>query len=499
MNVVEGKKLARSHTAEADVVVVGTGPAGAAAGLEAARAGARVIFLEEGPYLRPSQYPEDGFSAMALMYRGLGATISHGSPMMPLVQGRVVGGTSVVNGAISWRLPRDVHEEWLAADPGLGDALSWKSVSERLDEVESELNIHPTEPEISGANNLLLAKGADALGIENRPISRNVRGCKGLGRCLQGCPQGNKLSMDLAYLPEACERDARVYAEVRVDRVAVKRGRATGVRGVAAGGGAVDVRARHAVVLAASAVQTPVLLLRSGIKHGPVGENFQAHPGASVTGRFPEEVRLWAGATQGHEVIGLRREGIKLEALGYDMALVATRLKGVGHDLARDIADMSHQAHWGAAIRAASRGRVRALGRHARVAYSLGDDDMRKVRRGVRVLGEVMLAAGADFVEPGVFGWQRRVQDRKLMASFETEGPLSPKSYTMAVTHMFGTCRMGTNPERSVVRPDFRHHRVESLYIADSSVFPTNLGVNPQTTIIALAKLCGQRVADAVT
>ncbi len=498
MNIIDGRTLGRDHIAEADVVVVGTGPAGAAAGLEAARAGARVIFLEEGPYLRPTQYPEDSFSAMALMYRGMGATVSQGNPIMPLVQGRVVGGTSVVNGAISWRLPRDVHEEWLAADPGLGEALEWQRVSALLDQVEEELEIHPTDPSVAGPNNLLLAKGANALGIENRPISRNVRGCKGLGRCLQGCPQGNKLSVDLTYLAEASERDARIYAEVRVDRVRLKRSRAIGVFGVAAGGGAVKVRARHAVVLAASAIQTPVLLLRSGIKHGPVGENFQAHPGASVTGRFPEQVRLWRGATQGHEVIGLRKEGIKFEALGYDMALVATRLKGVGRDLADDIADMSHQAHWGAAIRAKSRGRVRALGRHPRVTYSLGAEDMRRVRRGVGVLGEIMLAAGADYVEPGVFGWQRRVQDRKLMTSIETDGPLSPKAYTMAVTHMFGTCRMGTDPAGAVVRPDFRHHAIESLYVADSSVFPTNIGVNPQTTIIALAKLCGQRIAAAV-
>ena len=64
---------------------------------------------------------------------------------------------------------------------------------------------------------------------------------------------------------------------------------------------------------------------------------------------------LWRGATQGHEVTGLRREGIKFEALGYDMAVAATRLKGVGRELGEQLGRLAHQAHWGAALRAIAR------------------------------------------------------------------------------------------------------------------------------------------------
>jgi choline dehydrogenase-like flavoprotein len=124
-------------------------------------------------------------------------------------------------------------------------------------------------------------------------------------------------------------------------------------------------------------------------------------------------------------------------------------------------------------------------------------EDVVQLRRGVRVLGEMMLAAGAEFVTPGVFGWHEKVTDRAVMARFEDDGPLDPKAYTMVVTHMFGTCRMGADPSASVVRPDFRHHAVEGLYVADSSVFPTNTGVNPQTSIMALASICGRRIAAA--
>jgi len=497
MKVVDGRELRGAVHKTADVVIVGSGPAGAAVARLLAAAGVHVVVLEEGPYVRPDEFPADGFSAMARMYRGLGATLSRGAPMMPLVQGRVVGGTSVVNGAISWRLPRDVHQQWIDADPALEAALPWAELDALFDDIERDLSIHPTERDIAGLNNTLLEKGANELGLENRPISRNVRGCRGLGRCLQGCPEGNKMSMDRTYLPDAVRDGAELYSDVRVERIVVERDRAVGVMGAASGGGSVTAIAADAVVLAASAIQTPALLLRSGVCKGPVGQGFQCHPGASVSGRFAEPVRLWSGATQGHEVIGLRKQGIKFEALGYDMALVATRLKGVGSKLARDIEDMAHQAHWGAAIRATSRGAVSLLGRRPSVKLNLGERDMQRVRRGVSVLGQMMLAAGADYVEPGVYGWPDRVTDRAEMERFERDGPLDPRAYMMAVTHMFGTCAMGSEPARSVVRPDFRHHRVERLYVADSSVFPTNTGVNPQTSIIALATLCGRRVLEA--
>ena len=130
-----------------------------------------------------------------------------------------------------------------------------------------------------------------------------------------------------------------------------------------------------------------------------------------------------------------------------------------------------------------------------RVRYSLTTEDMVRVRKGVTVMGQMMLAAGAEYVSPGVAGWHEKVTDPAVMARFETEGPLDAKAYAMALTHMFGTCRMGSDPRTSAVAPDFQVHGVAGLYVADSSVFPSNTGVNPQTSIMALASLCARRIA----
>jgi choline dehydrogenase-like flavoprotein len=297
--------------------------------------------------------------------------------------------------------------------------------------------------------------------------------------------------MDATYLPDAEAAGAELLADHRVDGILVERRRAVGVRGPG-----FEVRADR-VVLAASALQSPALLLRSGIVHGPVGGNFQAHPGVSVAGRFDEEVRMWAGATQGYEVTGLRGEGLKFEALGFGPEILAMRLPGVGAEFGRSLDELPHWVDWGAAVRASARGTVRPSARGVRVRYALTDEDLRRARRGVRVLADLLFAAGAREVAIGVHGWPERIGDRAALGRFEEEGPRDARAYAMAMTHLFGTCRMGSDPAASVVRPDFRHHTVDNLWVVDSSVFPSNIGVNPQNSIIALASLAARKIAGS--
>lgn len=483
----------------ADVVIVGSGPAGAAAARACAQAGLAVLVVEEGREARPADFSKSGFAAMASWYRDLGTSVALGPAVIPFLQGRAVGGTSVINGAIHWRLPKDVWEGWCRTDAAFADAIPWQRYQRAEAELEARLGVAPTDPRIAGEKNLLLARGADVLGLAHRPIERNVERCQGLGRCLQGCPTGSKLSVDRNLLRDAVERGARVLPGVSALSVLLERGRVVGVLARSASGARMTLRARHAVVLAASAIQTPNLLRASGLKRGPVGDGLMAHPGVSVTGRFDHDVDNHRGATQGHEVIGLRHEGIKIEALGFDLSILASRIPGVGRSFAERLQGLRRHAVWGAGLRAEAQGRVRpgllGMGGRALVRYALMDDDVRKARRATRVMCDLFLAAGALEVYPGVAGVASVVRTREEAALIESDGPLDARAYAMSMTHLFSTARMGSDRRTSVVGLDFQHHDVAGLYVADSSVFPSNTGVNPQLAIAAMAQLCGEAVA----
>jgi choline dehydrogenase-like flavoprotein len=485
MNHVDGRQIHAPHRASADVVVIGSGPAGSAVAREATRRGAKVTVLEAGPWLHPADFAPSAFDSMAASYRDLGASVVLGSALMPYVQGRMVGGSSPINGAICWRLPRDVYDGWVDDDPALADALPWSNIVGAMDEVEGRLNVAPTDPSIAGRKNRLMAEGATALGIEHRPIRRNVRGCRGRGLCMQGCPEGAKESADRSLLTDALEGGATLLSSTQVRRIERDHVLATTPHNTS-----VRIDAGR-IVLAASAIQSPLLLLDSGLHHGPVGRNFMCHPGVSVAGRFDEPVRMWDGATQGHEVIGLRSEGLKFEALGFGPGLLAARLPGVGSELRARIDELHHWLDWGVAVRARARGRVRKILGRTVVRYSPTKEDVAAFARGSKVLSQLLLAAGATAVAPGFKPGQTHTSADSVAAA----APTRASGYLGAITHMFGTCRMGSDPATSVVRPDFRHHTRDGLYIADSSVFPTNTGVNPQIAIMALATLCAREVA----
>ncbi|HJZ86119.1 MAG TPA: GMC family oxidoreductase [Polyangia bacterium] len=485
----------------ADFVVVGSGAGGGAAARVLAQSGARVVVLEEGPLIETAKLSPVMRHSMATLFRNRGKQAAFGRATTPLLQGRCVGGTTFVNSAIIWRLPAQVLADWHARF-GLAEGLPAAALDAAAATIEEEMHVRPVaEGSTAGRQDLLMRDGAERAHIEGRFLHRNERGCKGSGRCLHGCPNEAKQSTTINYLKRAAGDGAAIYAHAQVERVLIERGRAAGVSGHIGGSGPAArgrfrVGARKAVVVCASVIQSPNLLRRSGVASPALGEHFMAHPGTTVMGIYPDRVNMWVGASQGYEAYGLRDTlGVKLESINVPPEVAAARFPGVGGRLARYLERLDHVACWSVAVRAEAEGRIRPsrlLG--DKVTYNLGARDVDRLRQGMQRLAEMHFLAGASEVVTGVHGLPEVISSADGLRCFDS-APLDPRAYTMMATHLFGGCRAGADPARSVVDPSLKVHGLEGLYVMDASIFPTNIGVNPQHSIMTIAALAAQRLS----
>jgi choline dehydrogenase-like flavoprotein len=485
----------------ADYVIVGTGAGGATAARVLSEAGLSVIMLEEGPQLAPNQRRVGLLDAMTDAVRQMGTVSTAGSAPFPLLLGRCVGGSTAINSGIIWRMPDDVRRDW-SERLGLSELVDADAQRRIFEQLERELEIAEVDEAVRGGNAKLMQTASQALGLHGRTIQRNAKRCTGNARCLQGCPEGARQSMEVSYVPRALAHGARLYPQARATRIIVERGRAQGVEGDLLDGtrrtrGRFRFVARRGVIVAAGAIYTPLLLRDSGIRRN-VGDGFTAHPGAAVVGRFPEPVGMGFGATQSYEV-PLHAHGFKLESLSLPPELLASRLPGVGQDWQRRLHQLEYFAQWAAVVRMRASGRVRrALLGGPRVRYEPLADDVAKVKQGVALIVRMMFAAGAVEVYP----WVARLPDvltRPEQAELILDPRVERRDFHLMASHHFGTASAGRDPRHSVVDERLQSHDVARLFVMDASVFPTNLGVNPQHSIMAVVFRAAEWLANDTT
>lgn len=481
----------------ADAVVIGSGAGGAVVAKELAEAGLAVVVIEEGAYFTREDYGEGApWERVQKLYRDSGLTAAFGRPLIPIPLGKAVGGTTVINSGTCFRPPERVLREW-ESRWGL-EGLDPQTMEPIFRRVEETIHVQPVPWEIIGTNAQVFHRGVQALGYRGAPLLRNMEGCRGCGVCAFGCPSDAKQAMHLSYLPRAAAHGARVYARCRARHILTEKGRAVGVEADILDAASDQVRGRllvraPVVVLGAGAIHTPALLMANGLalESGQVGRNLRIHPALAVVAAFEEEVYGWRGTLQSYYVDDLQEShGVLLEVTSSPPGLGAATTSEVGLELKEALARYKHLASVGLFVSDSSQGRVvpgfgRGWWSSPTIFYSLNQEDAARLQRGITLAAEIFLAAGATTVFPGVRGG-RPITGREELRRFQgvtvRPGQLSPVGF-----HPMGTCRMGRDPAETVVDPYGEAHRVRNLYLADASVFPSCVGVNPQVTIMALA------------
>ncbi len=461
-----------------------------------------VIVLEEGGYHPTESFTAGTGRALRTLYRDGGGGMAIGRPSVLYAEGRCVGGSTVVNGGMSWRTPARVLQRW-AEREGLR-AIGERDLDPYFAAIESRLSVGRQDPETIGRDSELFKGGAEALGWTVIPNQRNQLHCAGTNSCSSGCPTGAKQSMLVTSVPRALAAGARLFADCRVDRVTLDRitRAAAGVTGVTGHvvrpggrrGPALTVRA-PVVIVAGGAIQTPALLARSGLRpaSGQLGRNLSLHPNAVVTAVFDEDVKGWQGVHQAFQVREFTDEGLLLTATNLTPPMLAGTLPAYGAELGELMADYNRVVTAGPLVSDTGTGRIRYLpGLGPQVFYQLTGHDAARVARGVELTAEALFTAGATRVllpfdgAPVIRGPDEL---RRLLAR-----PVSKRSLQLFSIHLMGTARMSEDPRRGVTGSFGEFHGVPGLIVADASLFPGPIGINPMETVIALAMRNARRL-----
>jgi choline dehydrogenase-like flavoprotein len=488
-------------TLQADAVVVGSGAGGAIAAYELARAGKKVIVLEAGPYVPSEKFAEMLAVAMGTLYQDHGGQ-SNMNGDIAILQGACVGGSTVVNAALCFRTPDYYLKRW-GREHGLTN-LTPEVMKPYFEKVEANLHIREVTPSETSPGAIRIAKGMHKLGLPEGKAKRNIKDCANSGFCFSGCATDRKQSMLVTYLPWAVAHGAAIYADTRVTQVLSANGQATGVRAEvidpATGQKKADVQVNAPiVVLAAGPVQTPVLLMKSGLANssGQVGKNFACHPTLSVTAVFDEEVRDFHGAT--HSLYmdrnTLPEQGgyLLLNAIQEPVEAAFQAEPGTGKPYMAYMHGYKNTLRLISLIHDKNVGEVRWVNGHKEIHYSVDDEDFEAMKKGLVTTCDVLFAAGAKKLLLPTSN-QSEVASAADVARVIGGLKNEPARYKYTSFHPQGTCRMGADPKRSVVNPYGETHDVRKLYVVDASLLPTSIGYNPSETVYALASYISDQI-----
>lgn len=501
--------ITQKTTLEADVVIVGSGAGGGVVAGELARAGKSVIVLEKGGYNHEGNFTSQEEQSMSELFLKNGALSTKDLGLIMLA-GSTLGGGTVVNWMTSFRAPDDILAEWDQYS-GLKDCFTGSPLQQSFAAVEQRINVNDQHSQHNRQNQMLF-DGATALGYHAGAVKRNAIGCEQrCGACNFGCRYGCSQSTMKTYLQDAYDQNARIIVNGSAEKVLIEHGKAVGVSAIVHNAQTetthdVTIRA-GIVVLAAGALYTPTLLLRSGIENRHIGKHLHLHPTAISVGAYREKVYAWQGVLQSAYSKQFARldgnYGYTLEVAPAHPGLFGLATPWYSARTYRE--EMTGIAHLASMIvLTRDRGEGTVSMDHAGepiVNYTVSAYDRKHLLHGLRQGARIHLAAGAE----RVISLQNKPTDlkrsedeatqRQRLRTFDRQiksRGLGANRVVMFSAHQMGTCRMGADPNTSVTDGHNQVHGVKGLFVCDSSVFPSASGVNPMLSIMALAHKASQ-------
>jgi choline dehydrogenase-like flavoprotein len=491
---VKSEADVRTDTLEGDVVIIGSGAGAAILARGLAEKGRKVLMIERGNHERPETFTSNEMEMVSRLFQD-GALQAARDFRFTVFQGSCVGGSTVVNNAVCFKMPEQVLDRW--NDPnGLNVGLDKREVMASMDRVWQMIGVeHMSEKTVRlNPGGTKFVEGCRKLGYGTVPtvvdsVNANISACAGCGYCNIGCAYDRKLSMLVTILPGIQAEYGADALEIVAGCEAVKLVRSgRRIRSVECefrSGRRISVRGKTFVV-AAGAISSSVLLLKSKLGIRNAGLNLSFNIGSQITAAFPQKIDSYDGLQISHFLKISPDTGFVMESWFNPPMFQSTAMPGWFEDHYRNMKRYDRLACVGILAGSESNARARIGGLLGReIDYTPTNKDFQTLLTGLELSGEIMLAAGAESVMPNTFKYYefRDVKELGKLKQLISD----PSEITLGTGHPQGGNVIGSRSEDGVVNPEFRVFDYDNLFVTDASVFPTSLGVNPQLTVMGLA------------
>ncbi|MEZ6093158.1 MAG: GMC family oxidoreductase [Pirellulaceae bacterium] len=482
----------------AHYLVIGSGAAGAVMAAELAETGRDVLLVDEGHLVPRSELGGNEATANSQFYRTHGA-FSLGENDTLITSAKTFGGGPVVNWGSCVDPPDFVLDEW-ARKFGFVDALS-DDFKHSLFTVRRRLQISRDSTTLNRQNELLKV-GLNRIGIEPKILERNAVECSGCDRCEFGCPTGARRDTRQTYLLDAQRLGVYLLPGCRIDRLEFEGSTATSaIAHLRTEEGVVDAKLQfREVVVCSNAIESPALLLRSGLRARHLGKNLSLHPAVIVPAFFDTLVQGWHGPAQSVytnllENLDGEHRGALVETAPIHPGIASLYVPwDAKNKHARWMARLGSMAAVIVLARDRGGGEVFLNSqRQSRVRYRLQQPARNALAHGTIIASEAMFAAGAEAVITPTWG------PLNLNSGAEAKlQRLKHADFKLFSAHQFSTCRISNSAKGGVVDTCGRVFGTKNVYVTDSSVLPTAPGVNPMLTITTVSHYLSQKI-KAVT